>query len=232
MNIRRPSPALRRAGSSILLCIFCCCALILTSCVDAKRTKPDPGRLTPPNSAEKQLAYGASLYLPPSYTVAGNAPPASSDKASLDGRRRNGERILLLEAAAPPSSRGIEPMIAVFLVNQQGTFMPREFAEKITPEELATVSKELLDREKSESKKKKAASSLLDLQISRDTVDGKPAIVQRMLVAGPDGKPARLINWDIYLADGAGIAVKSVCDQEVPGVEAEVSNIVRSLRIK
>lgn len=186
----------------------------------------------PAGPSSLQLAYGISINLPSSYAVARSVTPQAAPKDNLDARRKGGERILLLEAASGPSARGIDPMVALFLVNQEGTFMPREYAERIKPEELDEIGRELLAKERAEAKKNKKNSGLLDLKISRETVNGKVAIVQRMLVAGPDGQPARLSNWDIYLADGAGIAVKSVYDQEAPGTEAEVNNIVRSLRVQ
>ena len=213
--------------------LFLCCAIfMLTSCATKDGSSPSGSSRSraPESPTEKKLAYDVVANVPTSYTIATMLTAEGASKASLDSRRQSGERVLLLEAAGVPSPRGIDPMIAVFLVNQEGTFMPQEFAAKIKPEELAAISQELLAREKAEAKKNKKPAGLLELQISRDNINGNLAIVQRMLVAGPDGKPARLTNWDIYLPNGAGIAVKSVCDQEVAGVENEIVSIARSLR--
>lgn len=233
MNMLCHIPAGRRTGTALSMLALFALALFFSGCA-SKSPAPDAGGTqgaagaTGPSTM--QLAYGISVTMPPSYTVAGSLTAQAAPKDNLDSRRKSGERILMLEAAGTPSQRNIEPMLALFLVNQEGTFMPREYAERIKPEELDAIGRELLAKEKAEAKKNKKSSGLLDLKINRETVNGKVAIVQRMLVAGPDGQPARLSNWDIYLPDGAGIAVKSVYDQEAPGTETEINNIVHSLR--
>lgn len=221
----------RLAGVIALLCL----ALALGACASGKK---DSGKAAgqkqaqAPAAEEVNLAYGASLTLPPSWKAAAGIAPEVADRASLDARRKKGERILLLEAAGSPSPRNLEPMLAVFLVSEDGSFMPREYAEQLRPEEFDAMSKDLLAREKQAAAKNKTPSALLDLQISRTTVAGKFAILQRMLVPGPDGKPVRLINWDVYLPDRAGLAVKSVFDQDVPGAEDEIAKIAQSLRVE
>lgn len=220
---RRRAPAAR----FVLLAAALCLAFALSAC---QTTKGEGKKAAAPaNPNEKQLAYGVSITLPPSWKVPGSMGPEVT-KASLDSRRMNGERILILETLGAPSPRGLEPMIGMFVVNQEGTFMPHDYAEKMQPEEFVTMSQDLLKREKEQAKKTKQPTGLLDLQISRDTIGGLLAISQKMLVAGPDGKPVRLMNWDIYLPNGAGIAVKTVCDQEAPGAETEVINVVKSIR--
>lgn len=205
-------------------------ALTLAACISTGKSGSEPK--PPANPNEHRFAYGASVVLPASWKIAGSTAPESVSKASLDQRRQNGERILIFEATGPASPRGLESMIGVFLVHQDGTFMPRDYAEKLQPDEFTAMSRDLLEREKRAANKKKAQSGLLDLQVLREDINGNLSISQRMLVAGPDGKPVRLMNWDIYLPDGAGIAVKTVCDPETPGVENEVINLVRSLRVQ
>jgi len=231
MLCRKPS----RFVPGFLFLLLALSLVLLGAGCAGKKASPSPSddAAAPTGPSALQLAYGLSITMPAGYNVAsGTMTPQAATKDSLDSRRKSGERILMLEAAGAPSTRGIEPMIALFLVNQEGTFMPREYAERIKPEELDAIGKELLAKEKAEAKKNKKTSSLLDLKISREMIDGKVAIVQRMFVAGPDGQPARLSNWDIYLADGAGVAVKSVYDQDAPGTEMEIGNIVRSLRVQ
>lgn len=222
----------RLAGIIALLCL----ALALGACASGKKGsgKAAAGQkqVQAPATGEVKLAYGASLTLPPSWKAAVSIAPEAADRASLDARRKKGERILLLEAVSSPSPKNLEPMLAVFLVSEDGSFMPREYAEQLRPEDFAAMSKDLLAREKEAAAKNKTSSALLDLQVSRTTVAGKFAILQRMLVPGPDGNPVRLVNWDIYLPDRAGLAVKSVFDQDVPGTEDEIAKIVQSLRIE
>lgn len=223
---RRRIPAMRFITLAAVLCLV----LVLPACQTTKGGGDKAA--APANPNETQLAYGVSLTLPSSWTLPGNSMGPEVTKASLDSRRANGERILILEALGPASSRELESMIGIFIVNQEGTFMPRDYAEKLQPEEFIAMSRDLLKREKEQAKKTKQPSGLLDLQLGRDTVGGQLAVSQRMLVAGPDGKPVRLINWDIYLPNGAGIAVKTVCDQEAPGAETEIVNIMRTMRIQ
>lgn len=218
-------PAARFISLAAILCLL----LALPAC---QTTKGDGKKAADPsNPNETQLAYGASITLPPAWSIPGSMGPEVT-KASLDSRRGNGERILILEALGPSSPKGLESMIGIFVVNQQDTFMPRDYAEKLQPEEFAAMSRDLLKREKEQAKKSKQPSGLLDLQLTRDTVGGQLAVSQKMLVAGPTGNPVRLINWDIYLPNGAGIAIKTVCDQEAPGAEAEIVNTIRTLRIR
>ena len=213
----------------LLPVLLCCCALALAAC---KTTGGSEGGKQPSTPGQNNLAYGVGLTLPPAWKVAGSMSPEAASKESLDSRRQNGERILILEALGPAGSRGLESMIAIFVVNEQGTFMPRNYAEKLQPDEFAALSKDLLDREKASAKKQKTKSGLLDVQVSREDINGKLAISQRMLVVGQDGKPVRLMNWDIYMPNGAGIAVKTVCDPDNPGVENQIHNLVKALRIQ
>lgn len=211
-----------------LLALLCLC-LTLAGCQTTKGGKN--AAATPASPNENQLAYGVSITLPSGWKTAGNMG-AEVAKASLESRRQSGERILILEAGGKPSARGLESMLALFIVNQEGTFMPRDYAEKLQPHEFAAMSKDVLQREKEQARKTKQPSGLLDLELNRENINGMLAITQKMLVAGPDGKPVRLMNWDIFLPDGAGIAIKTVCDQEAPGAEAEIISAVRTLRVQ
>lgn len=206
-----------------------CLALSLGACMGGG--SGDSGKSGAPNPNEKKLAYGITVNAPASWTVISSISPDAASKESLDSRRQGGERVLLLEISGTASTKGLEPRMGVFLVNEKNNFMPREYAEKLTAEEFASMSKDLLARERDMAKKKKAKSNVLDLQVSRDTVDGKLAILHRVMVTAPNGQPVRLLNWDIYLPNGAGIAVKTVCDPEAAGVENELANLVRSMRI-
>lgn len=227
MNAQWYSPASLPGRRIFSLIAVCCLALALNGC-----GKSGPKAGDKPASSGSQTAYGVSLTTPPNWKIMGNVTGQAASKASLDSRRKNGERVLLLEAAGPASPRGLESMIGLFLVNEEGTFMPRDYATKLQAHEFDAMSKDLIKRERAEAKKNKTPSGLLDLQVLRDDIGGNMAISQRMLVAGPDGKPVRLINWDVYLPDGAGIAVKTVCDPEAPGAESEVINMIRTLRVQ
>jgi hypothetical protein len=229
MNAQCYFPIFPRGRRVSLLVCLCCLALVFGACAKGG-SKTGGDKPADPN--RQQIAYGVSLTKPANWKVAGSVTEQAATKASLDSRRQGGERILLLEAAGPASPRGLESMVGLFLVNEEGTFMPRDYAEKLQSHEFAAMSKDLLDREKAAAKKNKTTSGLLDLQVARDDIGGKLAISQRMLVAGPDGRPVRLMNWDVYLPGGAGLAVKTVCDPETPNAESEVINMVKTLRVQ
>jgi hypothetical protein len=181
-------------------------------------------------SDERQLAYGINITLPPSFAVAGIIGPSEISREELDSRIRGGERVLLLESAGSPSPRGIEPVIGVFLVQQEGTFMPRQYAEQMSTENFAELSQEIFAREKAEAKKKKSASPL-ELRLNKDNIGGNLAVKHHIQIKGPDGKPVELGYWDIYLPGGVGVAIRSKYDQSQSGMVEEMARIVRSLRV-
>ncbi len=222
---RRRAPAARFVALAAALCL----AFALSAC---QTTKGEGKKAAAPaNPNEKQLAYGVSITLPPSWKVADSKGPEVS-KASIDATRAKGDRTLIIETLGSPSARGLESLIVASVVTQQNTFMPREYAEKFQPNEFALLAKDLLKLEKDQAKKAKQPSNALDLQISRENIGGLLAICHKTLMAAPDGKPVLLINWDIYLPNDAGIAVRTVCDPEAAGAEAEVAGIVRTIRVQ
>lgn len=231
MNVFSLQPVRGLFSRRVALLPLCLVILLAAGCaaksgkeaVDVKRAER-PG--------ETELAYGMGLALPQGWTVVNSLTASSASKQSLDARRQSGERVLLLEAASPKSLEGMPSMIGIFLANQKDTFMPEEFAAKLKPEEFAEMSRDLLAREKADAKKKKVKSGLLDVQILRDDIGGKMAVSQRMLVTGPDGKAIRLVNWDVYLPNGAGAAIKTVCDPQRASAESEISTAIRSMRFE
>ncbi|MDR1686317.1 MAG: hypothetical protein LBR82_07765 [Desulfovibrio sp.] len=209
------------------------CLLVLlfsvASCVPKDAAQQEAGS-TDPN--RKHLAYGISLNLPSSWTVAGELAPDAASKAALDQRRRGGERIMLFGATAPPSTRGIESVAALFLLNEQRNFMPRDFAEKLQPAEFDRISAELFEQEKAAVKKSKSKLTLMELKLSPERVDGRFALLHRVLIADSKGVPLRSLRWDIYLPDGAGMAVRAECDPDNAAAEQDIRKIVNSLKIQ
>lgn len=214
----------RRSAFLFALCLL----FALGACV--KGGPKDGGE--PANPNEKRLAYGLSVNVPAGWTVVSSVGPEAGTKEALDARRKNGDRVLLLETTGTAGPRGFQPFISVVLTNEEGSFLPREVAEKLTPEEFAAMSKNMMAREKAMAKKNKTKSELLDMQFSRDNLGGNLAVMQRLLLAGPDGKPVRLMGWDIYLPNGAGVMIRSGCDPEMPNAEGEIINIAKSFRAR
>ena len=219
------------AGTStqrLFLLLILCFALSLAACV-----KSGTKGSGPVNPNDKQLAYGATITVPTGWTVVNSLPPEAASKAALDGRRKSGQPVVIFEAEGQPSAgRGILSFIGIALVDQEKVFIPRQFAEKLTPEELDRMAKNLLNRERALAKKKKSKNTLLDIQISRDSINGRLALLQRITAANPDGQPVRLLYWDIYLDDGAGLNARAGCDPEAQGAENEVINAIKSLRVQ
>lgn len=225
MNTRCHHHAGNSAGRFVLLFSLCLLLLALGACAKGGSKGGEPAS---PN--EKKLAYGLSMNVPGGWTVGKSIAPEAASKDALDARRKNGEDIVLAEIGGPAGPRGLPPVIAVILINEEGAFIPREYAEKLKPEEFEAMSRDIMKREKDMAKKKKAKSDLLDVQVSRDSLGGNLALTQRLTVVGPDGKPIRMVGWDVYLPNGAGLAIRCTFDQDVPGAEAQVVSIVKSLR--
>lgn len=227
MNVPFHRHAGNSAGRLLVLLPLCLLLLVLGACAKGGSKSGEPV-----NPNEKKLAYGLSLNLPGGWTVGNSISPEAGTRAALDARRKNGENVLLFEAGGAPGPRGLPPVISIILVNEEGAFIPREYAEKLKPEEFEDMARGILKQEREMAKKKKARNDLLDVRVSRDTLGGKLALLQSLTVAGPDGKPVRMLGWDVYLPNGAGLAVRCSFDPEVPGAEAEVTNIARSLRVQ
>jgi hypothetical protein len=229
-------PYIFRAGSAArrFTAIFAICLLLFSLGACGGRGGPaDPaGGGEPGNPNDRKLAYGVTVAVPADWSVVSSLSADAAPKAALDARRQKGEQVQLLEASGAPGARGLQPSISLFLVNQADAFIPRNFAEKLNEEEFAAMARKIVEREKTFVKKNKNHNTLLEVQFTRDSIGGNLALMQRMLVVGPDGKPVRFLGWDVYLQNGAGLTVRCAYDQESPGVESAVTNIVKSLRVR
>jgi hypothetical protein len=225
------APVCSRSTESFPAGIACLLVLLFSvaSCVPKDAAQQETGTSDP---NRKHVAYGISLSLPPSWTVAGELAPDAASRASLDQRRKGGERIMLFGATAPPSAKGIESVAALFLLNEQRNFMPRDFAEKLPREEFERISAELFAQEKETVKKSKSKLTLMELTLSPERVDGKFALLHRLLIADAKGVLLRSLRWDVYLPNGAGIAVRAECDPDNVAAEQDIRAIVNSLKIQ
>jgi hypothetical protein len=227
-----PLPYLFRAGKAFRfpsLAALCLSVLLTGACV----RQDAAGGEAPGNPNEKNLAYDVSIVIPTGWTVSNSLGPEAAPKAALEARRQKGEQIQLIETSGAPGARGLQPSVSLFITNEQGAFIPRSFAEKLSEADFESMAKKLMEEEKKLSKKDKRKNTLLEMRFSRDSIGGHLAVMQRMLVAGgPDGKPVRFVGWDVYLPNGAGLAVRCAYDQETPGAENEVINVAKSLRVR
>jgi hypothetical protein len=120
----------------------------------------------------------------------------------------------------------------LFLLSEQRNFMPRDFAEKLPLAEFDKISAELFEQEKAAVKRSKSKLTLMELKLSPEKVDGKFALLHRVLIADANGVPLRSLRWDVYLPDGAGMAVRAECDPNNAAAEQEIRTIVNSLKIQ
>ena len=217
--------AVQRLFFLFAVCLF---LIPLSACVRGGAKGGEP----PANPNEKKMAYGLAMTMPPAWAVLNTLSPEAVTKEALDARRKGGERIVLLEANGAPGPRNFQPFITATLVNEEGNFIPREYAEKLSPQELDVMAKDMMKRERAQARKNRTKNNLLEMTFTRETIGGKLALMQRLTVAGPDGKPIRLLGWDIYLPNGAGIMIRSGCDLELPGAAGEVIGIVKTLRVQ
>ncbi|MDR0827250.1 MAG: hypothetical protein LBN33_05150 [Desulfovibrio sp.] len=232
------SPAFsgRYFPSLVMLCALC---LTLVSCAVKDAGQQDDPAQADPN--RKNLAYGVSINLPASWTVASSLAPESASKAVLDQRRKKGEGIMLLGATASsrkgagaPAAKGAgsDPVLTIFLLNDKPYFMPREFVEKIKPHEFEALSRDILEKEKAVAKKNKSKAAPLDIAISRQNISGHLAILSNVLGTDDKGLALRAMRWDVYLPGDAGIAVHAECDPNDSAAEQEIMAIVRTIKIQ
>ncbi|MDL2216396.1 hypothetical protein LJB81_01520 [Desulfovibrio sp. OttesenSCG-928-M14] len=214
------------------LAAMCLCLTVFSGLAGCAGKMGGKGAEAPVNPNDKEMAYGVTLSVPKPWEVAVIMPPEKMSREALEQKRKSGERVLLMAAVANPGSSGIENMFSVFLVNQENTFMPKEFAEKLQPQEFTALSRDLFEREKATAKKNKTTFSIMDLQLARETVNNSFAVSHKATIASPQGAPLRSLRWDVYMPEGAGIAILADFDGNKPGAEQEVINMVRSLRVK
>lgn len=230
MNAHFRFSAFVTAGRLLRLIAVCCLIAAVSACVPKTGPKGAEQK-APVNPDERKAAYGVSMVVPSTWQVQNNAAVQSATKESLDAKRRAGEKTLLLQAVGPVSSKGVQSLVTVELVNQEPGFMPRDYAERLQPHEFEALSKDLLAQDHAEAKKKKSPEYLKDLRMERQNINGNLVIMSRFLIVAPNNIPVYLMHWYVYLPDNAGIFVMAVCDQSAPNAESEVVNIVKTLRV-
>lgn len=231
MNTQSIRSAANTAARLFPVLALCCLTLALAACA-GKLGKKDEGSGAASPAGSESIGYGASVVVSPPWETKAVLKPELAKKETLDARRKAGESIPLVAASGPASSRGVEPLFIVMLVNQEGNYMPAEFAQTLKPDDFAALSRDLYEREKATAKKNKAPYTLMDLQVAGDSIDGKPAILTKLTVADAKGVPIRSLHWDIYLPDGAGLSVRTECDPDQPGIEGQITGMVKSLRVR
>ncbi|MDR2800422.1 MAG: hypothetical protein LBB52_04040 [Desulfovibrio sp.] len=205
--------------------------LALASCASPGGKKPEQAA-APEDPRRQNLAYDLSLMLPDSWTIANRLPPENNSRDSLDQRRKDGKPIALLGATAPAPAKGNAAVLAVFLSNDRPYFMPREMAEKMKPEDFSRLSRDMLEKETADAKKRKARAKALDIKISRETLGGHLAVLSNILRTDDKGIPFRVLIWNVYLPNGAGITLHAECDPDDAAAERDITDSARTLKIR
>ncbi len=207
--------------------VLCCAAVLLTSCM------PQSGDSdSVVDSKRQKFAYGISMDVPNGWTVANSVAEGSGDKASFESRVRGGERIMLLDLRRPAQNAdGMDARVGLFLVNSGKDFLPSDVAARLTPEEFAKLAKDIMERDRKAAERNKSQNNTVDWKISRESIDGNMAILQRGLGVTPGGQ-IRVLNWDVYLPDGVGLGIKMLGDPSVPGTESLLEAVARSIQIE
>ncbi|MDR3175095.1 MAG: hypothetical protein LBU06_00965 [Desulfovibrio sp.] len=229
MKIRGLFPVFSGKGSPALI-VFCILCLALASCASPGGKKPE--QATPEDPRQQSLAYGLSLILPDTWTIANMLSPETTSKDSLDQRRKDGKPIPLMGATAPAPAKGNAAVLAVFLSNDRPYFMPREMAENMKPEDFSRLGRDMLEKEKADAQKRKAKAKPLDIKISRENLGGHLTVLSNILRTDDKGLAFRVLIWNVYLPNGAGITIHAEFDPDDTAAERGVTDSARSLKIR
>jgi hypothetical protein len=230
MKPRGLFPAFSGKGSPALI-VFCILFLALASCTSPGGKKPEK-EAAPEDPRRQNLAYGLSLILPDSWTIANRLSPENASKDALDQRRKDGKPIALLGATAPAPAKGNAAVLAVFLSNDRPYFMPREMAESMKAEAFVRLGRDMLEKEKADAKKRKAKAKALDIKIAKETLDGRLAVLSDILRTDEKGNPFRVLIWNVYLPNGAGITLHAEFDPDDATAERDIKGSASTLKIR
>lgn len=186
---------------------------------------------TSPAGNKRELVYGITVQLPEGWMIGSSADVGVADDKKVKDHIAKGERIGILDIYRTNKDGSKEPTgrISMYLVDASKNFMPEAEASRLTPEACEQFGKMLMQREHEMAASKKAKSPILDWKLFRESINGKLALVHQGLAGTPTGK-VNIVNADIYLPNGVGLAVKSAANAE-PGTEQVLRNFIRSIQI-
>lgn len=220
-------PAAWSGGCLFSLPALCCLVLVLAGCAAAGRGPA--GEAAPEPGETRSLAYGISLRLPDGWQVVHSLEPGAAGKADLEARLRTGQAVQLL-ALTHPRGQGIDARFLLLLTDSAKTFPPEKEVVSRSAEELDQRAKSFMRRRNEEAVRQNRQPDTLESRMTRESVDGRPALFHRGIGSGPDGQVHYQV-WNIYLPGGVGIGVDAVGSTANPGIERQLEAIVRSLRL-
>lgn len=226
-NYGKFSQAISRLVTVSLLCGM----MVFVAACASKETDSGAGEdAAAPAANKRELVYGITVTLPEGWGIASSADAGVAEDSEVLAHVNKGERVGVLSIyRADKDANDATGGISVFLVNAKKDFMPEENATNLTPEASAHLSEMIIKRDHELAAEKKAKSPILEWKLTRETVNGRLALLQKGLAEGPAGK-INILNSDIYLPNGVGLAVKSAANAE-PGTEAVLRNFVNNIQV-
>lgn len=217
-----------RAANIVKIGLLCGMMVFLAACA-AKDTSPEGAVETAMN--KRELVYGITVAMPDGWGIASSADAGVAQNTEINEHVAKGERVGILSIYRT-GKEGNEPTggISLFLVDAKKEFMPQENAANMTPEACEHLSQLIVQRDRELASEKKAKSPILSWSLSRETVSGKLALLQKGLAEAPTGK-VNILYADIYLPNGVGLAVKAAANAE-PGTEEVLRTFVDNIQVK
>lgn len=220
-------------ASAVKVALLCGLMVFVSACA-SKETGSDEGDASsdaPATGANKrELVYGINVILPEGWVIASSADAGVAEDAEILSHVNRGERVGVLSIyRASQDGSDATGGISVFVVNAKKDFMPEEEASKLTAEATAHLSEVIIKKDRELAAEKKAKSPILEWRLTREMVNGRLGLLHTGLAEGPAGK-VNILNADIYLPNGVGVAVKSAGNAE-PGTAAVLRNFLNSIRV-
>ena len=224
------SLAAKRGVYLMHIAAVCCLCVFLTACGESTTEGGKTGDIGA-SGAKKRVVYGISAAVPDKWTVANSVEPGAVSDADLEARAKANPPVPVLALVLPSAKPNeVDARAVIFVANSEKYFLPEQAAANLTQEGLDKLAQNFLQQRNEAARKGKQKSDTLEWRITRETVDGHMAIVQRGVGMGPDGKVLVQL-WYIYLPGGMGIAVDAMGNAEIPGLNAQMESIARSLSV-
>lgn len=227
----------RAIVSVVKVALLCGLLIFVSACASKETGSGESGEGSETASApatganKRELVYGITVTLPEGWVIASSADQGVAEDAEVLNHVKRGERVGILSIyRANQDGSDATGGISLFIVNAKKDFMPEEEAAKLTAEATAHLSEVIIKKDRELAAEKKAKSPILEWRLTRETVNGRLALLHTGLAEGPAGK-VNLLNADIYLPNGVGVAVKSAGNAE-PGTATVLRNFLNSIQVK
>ena len=227
------------------LSLFRCCAALflslalcfaLSAC--GSKSEPQPGdspAATTTSVAQSgsalSLAHGVRAVLPKGWVVRSSLEEGAKTTAEIEQTLKSGKPVqLLLAHRVDATGQNATGMIALAIVDATKTFIPQQDAATLPPQEFAKYASAVLERERQLAAQSKTESSTTEYALERQTINGKLAVIHKILGKRPGGV-MRAYEMNMYLPSGKGLIARCMGFQEYPNNDAELMNFIRSISV-